>query len=423
MKILALSNLYPPDYIGGYEVACKQAVDALRALGHDVRVVTTAPRTPVPHIPHVRRVWQMTDVYNGYLGARNRPVTAYLEQAESSMVNAFNVHALAREIEDFQPDAAYVHNIVAVGGIGVMATLQHMGVPWVWQLGDEIPVTICRIMGQVHKQLCGEFNRQLDGEFQACSRQLVDEVEAGGVRLRDRVEIFPNWVVGEKPPARERYYRPGQTLRIASAGSISSSKGVDLLIEGAALLRELGHDDFQVDIYGKVEDQAFPTMVHRFGLHDHVHFRGFKPQAELQDSYRDYDTFAFPTWQREPFGLVPLEAAWRGCVPLISHTCGISEWLVHGVHCVKIQRSARGVAEALASIMEGRIDLEPIGRRAAAVVERDFHIDALSPRIERALARAAAKPRRGAGTAAEAYRLALLAEKLAKVLIQEAIPA
>ena len=31
MKILVLSNLYPPDYIGGYECGCKQAVDALRA--------------------------------------------------------------------------------------------------------------------------------------------------------------------------------------------------------------------------------------------------------------------------------------------------------------------------------------------------------------------------------------------------------
>ena len=47
VKILVLSNLYPPDVIGGYELGCRQAVDALRALGHDVRVLTTAPRVPV----------------------------------------------------------------------------------------------------------------------------------------------------------------------------------------------------------------------------------------------------------------------------------------------------------------------------------------------------------------------------------------
>ena len=39
MKILVVSNLYPPDVIGGYELGCRQAVDALRARGHDVVAV------------------------------------------------------------------------------------------------------------------------------------------------------------------------------------------------------------------------------------------------------------------------------------------------------------------------------------------------------------------------------------------------
>ena len=30
MKILMLSNLYPPDFIGGFEVGSKQVVDGLR---------------------------------------------------------------------------------------------------------------------------------------------------------------------------------------------------------------------------------------------------------------------------------------------------------------------------------------------------------------------------------------------------------
>ena len=40
MKILVLSNLYPPDFHGGYELGCEQAVNALPARGHEVRVVT-----------------------------------------------------------------------------------------------------------------------------------------------------------------------------------------------------------------------------------------------------------------------------------------------------------------------------------------------------------------------------------------------
>lgn len=59
MKILALTNLYPPDFLGGYELVCCQVVDALGAAGHEVRVLTSAPRQPVPPVPHVDRVFKL----------------------------------------------------------------------------------------------------------------------------------------------------------------------------------------------------------------------------------------------------------------------------------------------------------------------------------------------------------------------------
>jgi glycogen synthase len=41
MNILVISNLYPPHYIGGYELACRDAVEQLRERGHQVRVRTS----------------------------------------------------------------------------------------------------------------------------------------------------------------------------------------------------------------------------------------------------------------------------------------------------------------------------------------------------------------------------------------------
>jgi glycosyltransferase involved in cell wall biosynthesis len=122
---------------------------------------------------------------------------------------------------------------------------------------------------------------------------------------------------------------------------------------------------------------------------------------------------------REPFGLVPLEAAARGRVPVISQRCGIAEWLVHGVHCLKVERTADAFARTFRSILEGEIALEPIARRAEAAAWRDFHVDAILPRIERTLAAAARQSRDGGGTSAEAYRMARLAEQLAQAFIQE----
>ncbi len=423
MKVLVLSNLYPPDVIGGYELGCKQVVDALRARGHDARVLTIAPRTPAPHEPHVLRALKVSEVWNSnrYVLDLSHPVTNRLMQAEATGVSAFNVHALTRAIEDFRPDVAYVWMIVGVGGLGLMAAIQHLRVPWVWHLMDDVPVALCRSGGRVIEPLLREVDRQLDGRYLACSRQLVDEIEALGVRLRPHVEVVPNWVVGEPPAPRSNFYRAGQTLRIIAAGQIAPHKGVDILIEAAARVRERGLDNFLVDVYGNVEDHHYPTLVRRLGLDRHVTFRGSRPQAELARLYPTYDVFAFPTWHREPFAFAPLEASWRGCVPLMSQLSGNAEWAVHGVHCLKADRHPDAFADAIAAILDGSVDLAPIARRAAAAIGRDFHLDAQVPRIERALAGAAARPRAGAGTSAEAYRMALLAEKLTKVLVQEAV--
>ena len=46
MKILLVSNLYPPHYVGGYELRCAQVADYLRAAGHEVRVVTSFWQIP-----------------------------------------------------------------------------------------------------------------------------------------------------------------------------------------------------------------------------------------------------------------------------------------------------------------------------------------------------------------------------------------
>src|SRR5262249_20964311 len=108
-------------------------------------------------------------------------------------------------------------------------------------------------------------------------------------------------------------------------------------------------------------------------------------------------------------------------VPLITRRCGIAEWLVHGVHCLKVDRSSEAYAAVIGAILEGTIELEPIARRGEGAAGRDVHIDAILPRVEGPLAAAARQSRAGAGTAAEAYRMARMAEQLTQVLILDSL--
>ncbi len=428
MKVLVLSNFYPPDVKGGYELGCKQAVDALRGRGHDVHVLTTAPRVPVPRIPSVLRRFQAPDVLDHYLFHHSRPVTAHLAQADSLLVSSYNVHVLLETIAELEPDVVYVWMITGIGGLGLMAALRHVGMPWVWHLMDDVPLMLGRLSGNLVAPLIRELDRQLDGDFLACSQILIDEIEAGGINISSQVEAVPNWVAGPRPPAREACYAPaeGRPLKVMAASQIAPHKGIEILIDAAKVLVDQGQTRFQVDIFGQDDGphfSAYAMKIRQLGLEQHVCLAGARSQSQLARLYPRYDLFAFPTWAREPFGFAPLEAAWTGCVPLISQACGIAEWLVHGIHCLKAERSPQAFAEVMGSVIEGSTDLSTIAKQAAAVVDRDFHINTIISRIEAALTRALSRPRRPAGSPADAYRMALLAEKLTRVMVQEAIPA
>jgi glycosyltransferase involved in cell wall biosynthesis len=247
---------------------------------------------------------------------------------------------------------------------------------------------------------------------------MLDRIEAKGFRLGSDVDVMPNWLIGDRPPPRDRFYRSGP-LRIVSAGRVIREKGVDLLVEAAKLLVADGIDDFEIDVYGPLIDRSIPDLAQSLGLGEKVRFHGVIPQSQLARRFAGSDVFAFPTEEREPFGFAPLEAASQGCVPLISASCGIAEWLVHRVHCIKVGRTARHFAEAISAVIRGEIDLAPIGRRAQAVCWRDFHRDAILPRIDRLLARAADCDRRAGGSAEDAYRMAQIAEKLAHSIVLE----
>lgn len=420
MKILVLSNMYPPDVLGGYELGCKQAIDGLRERGHDVRVLTSTPRVALagPDDPHILRRFQLSDVWYNATRPSSLPAVNKVWDVDANWFSAHNVHTLIQEVEAFRPDVAYPWMLLGLGGLGLMGCLQYLKVPWVWHLMDEVPVQLCTTNWKVVPELARLYERFISGRYIACSRAMVERIEAKGVGLGDQVEVIPNWLFGDRPAPREDFYRSGR-LRVISAGRVIREKGIDLLIEAARLLRDQGLDDFEVDVFGPILDPSIPDMARSHGLDDAVRFHGVIPQAELARRFAESDLFAFPTEEREPFGFAPLEAAAQGCVPMISRSCGIAEWLVHRVHCLKVGRTPRQFADAIAGVIHGEIDLAPIGRRAQAVAWRDFRRDAVLPRVERLLARAEGSDRGGGGTAEDAYRMALVAEKLAHALVQE----
>jgi glycosyltransferase involved in cell wall biosynthesis len=383
MRILVVSNLYPPAQIGGYEMGCRELAESLAARGHEVLVLTGAASYPDIDGP--------VAVHRGlHLAAFRQEIVDGSWSAETfhdKVSQAANTRTMLAAIRRFAPDRVYLFNLVGLGGMGLLAALRVAGVPWVWHLMDRVPVDMVAGVPQSVLEIMGADGGRLwrDGTVISMSENLVDEVEVRtGWSFGTRPSLVPGWAA---PVAGgRRAYRDGGVTRFISAGTLSTVKGVDLILEAAAELRstEPAHA-FTVDIFGTGDSLRYAHLIHADGLDDIVRLRGPRSRTELIEEYRQADAFLFPTWSREPFGFAPIEAASVGCVPVITADCGAAERLVDGVHAVKIARSAHALTSAMRDIVHGSTDLERIGARARRICREELSLEAAVTGVERVL--------------------------------------
>jgi hypothetical protein len=137
MKILFVTNLFPPHVVGGYEMGCLMHAQAAQRAGHDVMVATSLSfgglqkQSSVPGVA-VRQIFE--PVFDYEFGDRvyQRP----LNYASPGGIHPGNCLALSEMIRTWQPDAIWMHNPLGLGPVGILETAAASGVPTVVHLMD-----------------------------------------------------------------------------------------------------------------------------------------------------------------------------------------------------------------------------------------------------------------------------------------------
>src|ERR1044072_8859028 len=128
MRILVISNFYPPHFIGGYEIGCRDIVEALKARGHDVIVLTSTHGVNRPeHSDNVYR-WLKTDLELKINGSSSDLLK--IIKKESINRRAFN-----RVCRAFRPDVVYVWNATRIS-ISIAIKAQQMGLAVFYFISD-----------------------------------------------------------------------------------------------------------------------------------------------------------------------------------------------------------------------------------------------------------------------------------------------
>jgi glycogen synthase len=385
MRVLVLTNLYPPVVLGGYERACANVVQGLVERGHEVSVLTTWSHLPCEGDPsYVHRRLDLR-----WLLSPSIPdvrITDHIHHESNCSLYA-NTQHLIEALRSERPDIVYVWNLLGVGAAALLDILNIANVPWVLHLMDAVPYYIT---ANVPPYIQSVFNAR-GGSLYASARvismsqHLLDEIfEKTNIRFAPPPAIIPGWV--DLTYARPHgAYLQGNVARFVTAGRVAEEKGIGLIVEASSILRREGVTNFSVDVYGEGNVAFYVAMANNLGVGDIIRFAGPRSQRELMDSYAAYDAFLFPTWEREPFGLAPVEAAGCGAPPILTRNCGVSERFVDRVHCLNVERSSADLARAMGAVASNEVDLPRLASRAERMIRKDLSFANCLDRIEAVL--------------------------------------
>ena len=345
MRVLALTNMYPPHHYGGYEINCQEAVSFFREVGHDVLVLTSDLAVPgVVGDPErrneVRR--ELRTYWADHLIVRP-------SLRDSFAIERHNQRSLDRAITDHRPDVVSVWHMGALS-LGLLTTCRRRGIPLVHVVNDDWPVYGTDVDGwarrwrragplaTVGERVLGVPCRTPDlgsaGTFCFVSEHTrrVAELHSGWT--------FPDATVGYcgvNPydfPIGAAPARSSWTWRLLHVGRVDDRKGIDIAIRSLAHLP----DEATLDIVGRGDDRSVAelgALVERLGLEDRVHFEVVERQ-QLAARYASADALLFPPRWEEPFGLVPLEAMACSTPVVATGTGGSAEFLIDGANCLLV---------------------------------------------------------------------------------------
>jgi len=388
VKVLVISNFYPPAHVGGYELACRDVVEKLAARGHEVRVLTSTYRRDSGGEEGVSRFLDFSTAGADSLG----------EKATRNLIYVKNFNTAQKIIEDFRPDLVYAWNMATIGISPVFAATErrlpvvfHLEDYWMFDLLKEKKLTLPQKILKLARSMLTTPGVPLTGfTCIAVSEALKGEYVARGI-APEGITVVHNALSDDIFEIDLAPAPPAEGFRIVYAGRLRENKGVDLLIRAAAKLREAGETDITVDIYGEGDfrDELRRT-AHDLGCGGVTNFKGNVPREEILAAFAASSLVVVPSVWVEPFGLVVLEAMYAGALVLASDSGAPRELLDGGERGLVFESgSVESLCAQLRAVKHDRDAFLPLTENAKAYVRAHSRWDSKVDMIETVLRKAA----------------------------------
>lgn len=394
MRILLVSNLYPPYWVGGYEQIASWVAEGLAGRGHEVRVLTgRGPAFEGRREIHGVLDLDLADLQRRYFDGPGRPV-GLGSAVRRHVFSLANYRAARRLLHEFPADLVSFWNPALVTHAPLLAA-RRAGVPAVVHFSD----TAANVFRNPHAP---DFPWRLHG----AAAWAVDRLLG---LARPRALIVPSAFLREKlvreglPEARVEVLRwPVEPTASARAVARNGTPGTRFLFVGT-LIPEKGPDvlvsafreaverrpDLCLSLVGE-GPPAFRARLEQEARGLPVRFCGRLDRAAVVAAYESHDVLVFPSVWDEPFAVVPLEAMAMGLAVIATSAGGTPEAVAHETTGLLVPPSdPQALAGAMLRLSQDPALAGRLARAGQAWARREQGFDVFLGRLEALYARAA----------------------------------
>ena len=339
MRILIVSDRYPPDVVGGYELRCQEAVEWLVQLGHDVAVLTT--ESGVEDDSYDYHVYRVLKKYSYGATPKNWGFFRRLYFAVRDN------YIFKRIVKKYKPDILYLWHCAGISR-SLIPELFDLAIPTHVDVSDKWVYKVSREWGPIYGFLSGTSSSTLKKFIKRCLLKILPIFSFGLLRASysidlkrvkgyftsrwnkefhvknlnqcEHFQIFHTGISLEKFPFKQKMSMDG-AVSLLYVGQISREKGFFLLLDN--IDQACHHTAWQITltVVGDFRSEKTKRMVQKriktFNEKCKICFVGRIAQHDLYEYYHDSHFTVFPSLLDEALSRVPLESMACG-TPCIS---------------------------------------------------------------------------------------------------------
>jgi len=387
MRILFLTNFYPPASRGGYEQWCQEVAEGLRSRSDHVVVLTS--KFGREQLKHPEPVWIRRELHLEMEIASPRNILNFFVSRKTREKE--NIHQLRKIVEEFKPD------FIMIWGM--------------WNLHRSLPALAEKLMPGKTVYYMGDYWPTLPDQFEeywkspprnffASIPKLLLKPAAQAILSREKRQglkfermLFPSAFMEDEfkqkrivlqhtkviygaidtSPYLNLQKKPNVVLSLLYVGRLTHGKGVHTAIEAVrVLVHEHDFKDLKLTIIGNGEpdyEASLHALVKQENIESLVTFLPAQPKEALPALYQQADIFLFTSIWSEPFGRVIVEAMASELAVVGAPVGGAAEILVEGKNALTfIPADPASLARQLLRLIESpayRLQLAKAGRETA----------------------------------------------------------